>query len=137
MWVLKASCCKLLAAKYKMKTQAQVYKKFGKSLRIPSLKDKERPLSFVKPSYKISLKFNIKSTPDLSSRNVVKISTASLEGLRCINCGSNYRVEMHHIRKMKDLNPKISRVDKLRSRINRKQIPLCRSCHLAKHRYEL
>jgi len=40
---------------------------------------------------------------------------------------------MHHVRHMKDLNPKLSAMDKLKVKSNRKQIPLCRSCHKAKH----
>lgn len=137
MWILKSSCCKLLAAKYSIQTMASVYKKYGKDLTALGTKDKEKPLSFVKPSFALdSHKFNTKSKPDINEVNIVGISRASLEGLVCMKCGSNYRVEMHHIRKMKDLNPK-NEVDKLMARIHRKQIPLCRSCHLEKHRSRL
>lgn len=116
---------------------ASVYKKYGKDLTALGTKDKEKPLSFVKPSFALdSHKFNTKSKPDINEVNIVGISRASLEGLVCMKCGSNYRVEMHHIRKMKDLNPK-NEVDKLMARIHRKQIPLCRSCHLEKHRSRL
>lgn len=51
----------------------------------------------------------------------------------CAKCGSDYRVEMHHVRAMKNLNPKISEVDRLMVRANRKQIPLCRECHMKYH----
>jgi hypothetical protein len=34
---------------------------------------------------------------------------------------------------MKNLNPNLSKIDKLRVKANRKQIPLCRDCHMAKH----
>lgn len=134
MFILKSSCCKLLAAKYNLKTMASVYKRFGKNLTAPAIKQNEKPLSFIKPSYKLTLKFMTKINPDLKAVKIASISQASLEELTCQLCGSGYRVEMHHVRKMKDLNPKISFVDKLMARINRKQIPLCRKCHMQKHR---
>ena len=134
MFILKSSCCKLLAAKFKLKTTASVYKKFGNNLTAQAIKENEKPLSFIKPSYKMTLKFMTGVSPDINATKIVEISQASLQGLTCQVCGSEYRVEMHHIRKMKDLNPKISFVDKLMAKKNRKQIPLCRECHMLKHR---
>ena len=61
------------------------------------------------------------------------LSKASLLNLKCAVCDSDYRVEMHHIRMMKDLNPKLNKIDALMAKRNRKQIPLCRKCHLAYH----
>lgn len=61
-------------------------------------------------------------------------TNATLEYLRCKNCDSDYRVEFHHIRAMKDLNPKISNMDRLMVKANRKRIPLCIACHMMKHR---
>lgn len=134
LFMLKASCCKLLAAKYSLNTMAQVYKKFGKSLSAPSSKKNEKALPFIKPSYKMTLNFKTNVDPTVKSTNIVSISPASLQVLVCQVCGSDYRVEMHHIRKMKDLNPKVSIVDRLMAKKNRKQIPLCRGCHMEKHR---
>jgi AI2M/AI1M-like HNH endonuclease len=52
--------------------------------------------------------------------------------MSCLSCGSNYRIEMHHVRKMSDLNPKINLIDRLMVKAHRKQIPLCRECHIKK-----
>jgi hypothetical protein len=41
---------------------------------------------------------------------------------------------MHHVRLLSDLNPKMSEVDKLMAKRRRKQISLCRSCHLDHHK---
>lgn len=130
--IMKGSCAKLLAAKYSLKTTAQVYKKFGKKLGVRALKENEKPLAFIQPSYKLTLKFKTKDNPVINT-NIMTISQASLQGLVCQACGSDYRVEMHHIRKMKDLNPKANYIDKIMAKINRKQIPLCRKCHMEKH----
>lgn len=124
---LKQSCAKLLATKFNLGTMKKTYVKFGNLLESP------KKIKFLKPSYKISLKFNSKANPNIAALYGSK-SIASLEGLKCSVCGSDYRVEMHHIRAMKDLNPKISYIDRLMVKAYRKQIPLCRSCHIAKHK---
>jgi hypothetical protein len=40
---------------------------------------------------------------------------------------------MHHIRYLKDLNPKVSKIDELMIKRRRKQIALCRACHMKHH----
>jgi len=126
---LKQSCVKLLATKFNLGTMKKVYEKFGNLLESP------KKIKFFKPSYKITFKFNVKANPIITSLYGSK-SIASLEELKSSVCGSDYRVEMHHVRVMKDLNPKKmeSYIDKLMVKANRKQIPLCRSCHMAKHK---
>lgn len=70
----------------------------------------------------------------LSTLYADKISKASLENLVCAVCESTYRVEMHHVRYLKDLNPKVSKIDELMIKRRRKQIALCRSCHMRHHK---
>lgn len=41
---------------------------------------------------------------------------------------------MHHIRMMKDLKPIYGTLDYLMAKRNRKQIPLCRDCHMKHHK---
>lgn len=138
--VLKSSCAKLLAAKYSLGTMAKTYKKFGPQLTAPnnsekSTKTKERKpkeISFLNPSYAITLKFLTKNVPVITTMYGSK-SLATLDGLVCNNCGSDYRVEMHHVRALKDLNPKLSAIDRLMASRRRKQIALCRECHMKKH----
>lgn len=77
-----------------------------------------------------TLKFNIAVSDPLLRVNAAGISKASLEGLLCSLCGSDYRVEMHHVKMMKNLNPKARYVDQLMAKKNRKQLPLCRKCHM-------
>jgi hypothetical protein len=128
-FILKNSCAKLLAAKYKLRSVNHVIPKFGKDL-----KGKDK-IAFLKPSYKLNI-WDFKSNP----KDIIKtlyatfISAASLDNLACTKCGSNERVEMHHIRLLSDLNPKMSAIDKLMAKRRRKQIPLCRLCHLDHHK---
>jgi predicted HNH restriction endonuclease len=52
----------------------------------------------------------------------------------CANCNETNNIEMHHIKHIKTINLKLSPFDKMAARVNRKQIPLCRTCHLQVHR---
>ena len=126
-YILKQSCAKLLATKFKLETMASTYKKFGSKLTGP------KGISLYKPSYKISMKFLVKASPLIASLYQEK-TNVTLDNLRCSVCDSDYRVELHHVRAMKDLNPKISYMDRQMVRINRKRILLCRACHMMKHR---
>jgi hypothetical protein len=135
---LKASCAKLLAAKFTLKTKAGAYNKFGPNLACKHVDSKgnERLFEFLKPSYKITLRFLTNASPIISSL-YGSLSLASLDNLECVICGSKHRVEMHHVRHLKDLNPKLNQLDKLMASRQRKQIPVCRSCHMLHHRHGL
>jgi hypothetical protein len=43
---------------------------------------------------------------------------------------------MHHVRHIRTVNAKLDSFAKLMSKINRKQVPLCASCHLKVHNGE-
>jgi hypothetical protein len=127
-YILKNSCAKLLTAKFKAKSQSNIYKAYGKEM-----KGKGKH-AFVKITLGINnAAFNIK-VDDVNLRvNAKGISKASLENLACSVCNSDHRVEMHHIRMLKDLNPKANYIDKIMAEKRRKQIPLCRECHMNHH----
>jgi len=126
--ILKSSCAKLLATKFTLGRQAAVFKKFGKSLRG---KDNH---GFVPALYGVRpWSFKTKEVNHLLRINATGISRANLENLSCAKCKSDYRVEMHHVRMLKDLNPKANPVDKIMAAKRRKQIPLCRKCHMEHH----
>lgn len=95
-------------------------------------KIKKKVYSFLKPSYKLTFKFLINSTPVVQTLYGSK-SIANLDDLVCVKCESSVNVEMHHIRQLKDLNPNLDMIDKLMASRKRKQIPLCRACHVDKH----
>lgn len=127
-YTLKRSCTLLLTAKFKLNTQAKTYSRLGKDLKG---KDKH---GFIKAEYGINTgRFKLGTVDPLLRLYAEGISKASLDNLACQVCGSDYRVEMHHVRMLKDLNPKISYVDKIMAAKRRKQIPLCRACHMKHH----
>jgi group II intron reverse transcriptase/maturase len=136
--LLKSSCAKLLAAKFKLGTQKKVFETYGKNL-----KGKDN-IAFVDPIYRnnpwdFKVPASIRTESKITDNGILgtlyaeSISVASLEGLSCSACGSNHRVEMHHVRHLKDLNPSLSKIDALMVKNRRKQIALCRKCHLEHH----
>ena len=80
----------------------------------------------------MTFKFLTNATPVVQTLFGNK-SLATLDNLECNVCGSKTNVEMHHVRQLKDLNPKLDMMDKLMASRKRKQIPLCRICHVDKH----
>jgi hypothetical protein len=127
-YILKESCAKLLAVKLSLKTQGKVFAKYGKNLKG---QDKHQFIDIILGLNPAA--FNV-NTDEVQLKIFAKgLSKASLENLACSVCDSNYRVEMHHIRMMKDLNTKARYIDKIMARKNRKQIPLCRNCHIEYH----
>lgn len=127
---LKFSCAKLLAAKFSTGVP-KTFRRFGKDLAGPNDR------GFAKAEYGFLGRFSQKEVKTHVPLFNTGGNLVSLEKAVCGNCGSSYKVEMHHVRMLKDLNPKMSRLDELMVRRNRKQIPLCRVCHLAKHRREI
>lgn len=63
-----------------------------------------------------------------------KIHSITALGQCCANCGSTKKVEMHHLKHIKGMNAKLDAFGKMMSKINRKQVPLCRPCHLSVHK---
>jgi hypothetical protein len=68
---------------------------------------------------------NNKTLENIQGLDVTSKSLATLHQMSCLSCGSNYRIEMHHVRKMSDLNPKINLIDRLMLMVkaHRKQTP--------------
>ena len=129
-YLLRGSCAKLIAAKMTLDSQVKVYAKYGKSLTV----NKESGLGFQRPSY-VTRPWAFHTDHVSYHVNLFKrlISPASVIGLACSMCGGKYRVEMHHIRQLKDIQAGKSLLDKLMMRHKRKQIPLCRKCHMEVH----
>ncbi len=129
---MRFSLAKLLAAKFSTRV-SKIFAKYGKNL-APSEKGSK---GFLEAEYGYKGLFARKPINTLVPLFHSGGSNVSLRKAICNLCGSDYRVEMHHVRKMKDLNPKLSKLDSLMAKRNRKQIPLCRSCHMAKHAGEI
>ena len=143
-YVLRDSAARTIAHKLSLKRRAKVYKKYGMLLKITDYekRNKDKSPKNITELHKPTLIMNCwdfkvnKNNYDIAQFYYQTVSLASLDNLKCSACASDFRVEMHHIRAMKDLSPKTKSLDRLMAKANRKQIPLCRSCHMKHHRGE-
>lgn len=121
--------------KLKLNSRRQVFLKYGSELSIPykSDKGKERIAKFnVAPTLGRIDKFNINPLVpfDVFYWN---LRSRSRLGHPCSICGSDVNVEMHHVRSLKTRRNDNSFIQVMRN-MNRKQIPVCRPCHLKIHK---
>jgi nicotine oxidoreductase len=139
-YIIKDVVLRTLAAKLSLKTRAKVIKRFGSNISLfdHNKRDKDNKPTLIaqlyKPSYRINIwDFKSKINPNIMAMFNNHKSLARLDNLVCSECGSEYKVEMHHIREMKYLKQKMGSLDFLMARRNRKQIPVCRICHMKYH----
>lgn len=52
----------------------------------------------------------------------------------CYVCGAKELIEMHHVKHIRKEGIKTTGFTQLMSRLNRKQVPVCRQCHIKIHR---
>lgn len=136
-YILKYSCALTIASKMKLKTLRKVFSKYGGNLNI---KDGDGKIiaNYPTVSYKRPRKLFISKT--LTFDNIIDKLTYRLARGRsdlkgpCTMCGSKDHIEIHHVRKLKPKSLKKDWLNNLMTRMLRKQIPLCRSCHQALHR---
>lgn len=133
---LKLSCARTLALKYKVRRASQIYKRFGSLLRAP---DGDVEL-FIPSTFKATKNFscNVPLPDDVILSNWNNKLTKSNLFKACVICGSKDHVEMHHVRKIKDLKSKMNKkkmdfFTMQMASINRKQVPLCFTHHKALH----
>nr|YP_004927430.1 COB-ai2 protein [Yarrowia galli]CCC29072.1 COB-ai2 protein [Yarrowia galli] len=142
-YMIRDTMARTLAHKLSTKRRAKVYKKYGMDTK---LYDQENRDMTGKPKTMCQLKRPLytKDVWDFKvnevNHNVVNlyannVSLANTDDLSCKVCASKHKVEMHHIRQMKDINKKISKytLEYLMMKANRKQMALCRECHMKHH----
>lgn len=133
---LKLSCARTLALKYKLRRASQAYRRFGNKLKSP---DGSVEL-FIPSTFKAIKQFSchIPLPDDVILSNWNRKLTRSNLFKRCMICGSSDNIQMHHVRKVKDLKNKAKKkkmdfFTMQMAAINRKQVPLCSSHHIALH----
>lgn len=139
-YIFKYSCVLSLASKLKLITAKKVFKKFGKDLNI--VENNKLVASFPTPSFAKPRKFLntpiSKSNPFARLERLAKATfrTKALFEKTCTLCGGSENIEAHHVRKLRDSSKTIKQdyLTAMMSRMNRKQIPLCKSCHIKFHR---
>ena len=133
----KFSCARTLALKYKLRHASKVFRKFGSNFK----KSPESEIElYIPKTFKALKEFKVNvAEPDsvIFSNWNSKLTKSNLFK-QCVICGSTKHVEMHHIRKVRDIKSKLRKKNTdffslQMAAINRKQIPLCAEHHKALH----
>ena len=135
-YILQYSLAKTLARKYRI-SMAKVFKRFGKTLTIvvPGKKGQEdRKVSlYLTPDWnKKRDGFQGGKQTDIDLvRTMIRMKTRSKLGRVCCICESAEQIVMHHVRHIRKLSHKreATGFNRLLRAINRKQIPVCTTCH--------
>lgn len=137
-WILKESLRKTISRK--LKINGKIFsRKFGEDIVYKKYDKRSETTRFV-----------IFCQPDLTRRPMLflgkaifddpfraynfKVSTINHLGQVCSSCGSSSNIEMHHLRHIKTISSNLDSFGQMMAKINRKQVPLCRDCHVKVHK---
>jgi len=135
---LNYSCALTLARKYKLKSLAKTFKRFGRDLKFINEKGKE---------YKIFRPDNLRMLPEnerfrvnentnidqLLSQSWSNSLTLTQFDEPCAICGTLDNIEIHHMRTVKDVRVKTRTYTQWVGAFRRKSMPLCKEHHHLLH----
>lgn len=138
-YILKYSCALTICSKLRLRTLRKTFKRFGADL--TSIKENgdigvsyPTPVGhYAKPKWKGKTSV-FRSEPETLIHRLSKRIARGRQDLesRCFLCGAIDNIEIHHTRKLSKGKSKDFLMS-LQQRMNRKQIPLCKSCHIKVH----
>ena len=153
-YILKYSCAKTLAQRHRI-TLGQVFSKYGKSIKVSYIKDDVIRFLELKSGTKLIKKYNNTQRNNYNQAQATLYDpfklyshwrTKSKPYMHCCVCGSDLRIEMHHVRSLRSSKAKNQQTNKspfqeILDKLNRKQIPLCHECHIdvthGKHNHQI
>lgn len=134
---LHHSCAKTIARKLRLPNRAQAFAKFGRYLEAPTKGKQKTVKLFTLDNFK-------KNTAILAKHaswpvDPFEVTNWSLRSQSnpfepCWICGEPNNVEMHHVKHIRKEGVKTTGFTALMSTLNRKQIPVCKSCHKKIHK---
>lgn len=137
-YILQYSCACTLANRHQTSI-TQIFKKHGPEMEVinsaPTRKGKveKRVKLPLRKFNRTTRKWNIKLIPrDPFESMYINRRTRTKLGEACCICGCDTGVQMHHIRSVKDALHSTG-FNQILGIINRKQIPVCKDCHLSIH----
>ena len=135
---LNYSCALTLARKYKLKSLAKTFKRFGRDLKFVNEKGKEykifRPDNLRMLSENERFRVNENTNIDqLLSQSWSNSLTLNQFDEPCAICGTLDNIEIHHIRSVKDVRVKTRTYAQWVGAFRRKSIPLCKEHHHLLH----
>jgi len=135
---LNYSCALTLARKFKLKTLAKTFKKFGRDLTFENEKGKKykifRPDNLRMLPMNKRFRVNENNDIDTLLRQTWSNSlTRSQFDESCTICGTLDNIEIHHLRSVKDVRVKTRTYAQWTGGFLRKSIPLCKEHHMQLH----
>lgn len=133
-FLIQHSAAKLLARKLKLHSRSRAFHKFGFQLEIKESEGKRMKSINLgcRKSFRATKKFHI-HMPEPFNTVYYSMRSRTLLFKECYLCNSNLQVEMHHVRSLKGKGAGFLSVMRA---MNRKQIPVCKQCHMKIHRGE-
>lgn len=135
-YILLYSCVLTLASKLRLKTKRKVLKKFGKNIKIKNEKGKILAYfpSWEKPELNRKTWMETISPVNLIDK-LSKFTYRTIDQFNepCKLCGAIENIEMHHIKHLRK-NKNKDYLTQTMININRKQVPLCKNCHIKIHK---
>lgn len=130
-YLIQHSAACTIMNKMKLNSRAQVFKKYGSSLCVGvNKKGKKFELKLQKSFPRIN-KFQVAEKLPYDEFNK-SIRTTNILDKACTICNTYENVEMHHRRGLKNKFTD-NTLKGIERNLSRKQIPLCRSCHIKVH----
>ena len=131
------SLCKTLAHKFKSSKRKIMTKYGGSTLNFKGIGNAKTITISMYGGYKRdtnNFKINLIKEDTLLLKVHTGIITSSWLNLNeCCICTRKGYIEMHHVKHIKKIGIKVKGFDKVLKRLNRKQIPVCLSCHWRIH----
>lgn len=143
-YILKYSCALTFASKLRLYTMKGTFRKFGYNLKIiDKTKEPFKVLADFKDEYLTSIKkgFNL-SMESFDPFSVIEFAAKAMPRVRklfedkCKVCGSKDNLEVHHVKHLRKTNKFDGKADYATNMMiimNRKQITLCKQCHVKIH----
>jgi group II intron reverse transcriptase/maturase len=136
-YFIKHSCAKTIARKYRLGSRAAAFKKFGSLLTSPKIGKLDGiglkiPTSFKKTTGELRTSQGATYDPFVTLKWRLESQIGLIDP--CWICGTENDTEMHHVKHLRKEGVKPTGFLSLMSKLNRKQIPVCRSCHNKIHK---
>ncbi len=130
-YLMRFSCAMTLAHRHRSSSK-KMFAKHGKTL---TIKEGDKSVSFPvrkEWSYKNRKWLNKRTLIDPFKIYANRVTRSSLKR-KCLVCESKDTIEMHHVRHVRKEGVRYGGFRKEMSLLNRKQVPLCRNCHMKVH----
>jgi len=139
---LKYSCALTLARKFKLKTLAKIFKKFGSELKFVNKEGKVYKIYHPENLQMLPINERFKTGQNLEIDKLLTQSwanslTYSQFDEPCAICGSMVEIEIHHFRPVKDVRLKTRTYAQWEGGFSRLSVPLCKIHHANLHAKKL